>query len=268
MDAAWVSVGRSMVVRQYQSGRAMIASSLVLLSNQMALQRTMDVIANNVANANTTAFKRENVEFSSYLAQPSQGPSTNFVVDRATYRDISVGPIEPTHNALDLAIQGQGYFQVRTKDGTRYTRSGSFQLDNQGQITTHKGDVILSDGGQAIAVPDNATDINIASDGTVTAKLGNQPALSQLGKISVVQFEKEQAMQMEGGNLYSTTQPSIAATNSTIVQGALEKSNVQPVTEMTHMIEVMRLYERSSNIIKQDNSRMLDALNRLSKTSV
>lgn len=248
-------------------GKVMRTAGLVLLSNQMALQRTMDIIANNVANASTTSFKRQNVEFSSYLSQPAGGQSTNFVVDRATYRDVSVGSIEPTNNALDLAIQGQGYFQVRAEDGTHYTRAGSFQLDNQGQIVTHNGHVVLSDGGQAISVPDNATDINIASDGTVTAKLGNQPALSQLGKISVVQFEKEQAMQMDGRGLYSTTQPSTPALNVSIVQGALEKSNVQPVTEMTNLIDVMRRYERSSNIVKQDNTRILDALNRLSKTT-
>src|SRR5580704_17821410 len=105
----------------------MESPSLVLLSNQEALQRAMDIVANNVANSSTTGFKREGIEFGSLLSQPAPGESIDFVVDRATYRDAANGPIQPTNNPLDLAIQGPGYFEVQDKSGaTRYTRAGGF----------------------------------------------------------------------------------------------------------------------------------------------
>src|ERR1700733_13460588 len=104
----------------------MESPSLVLLSNQEALQRAIDIVANNVANSSTTGFKREGIEFDTLLSQPTPDETIDFVVDRATYRDASAGPINPTGNPLDLAIQGAGYFQVQTPQGIRYTRSGSF----------------------------------------------------------------------------------------------------------------------------------------------
>jgi len=246
----------------------MQSPSLVLLSNQQALQRSMDIVANNVANASTTGFKREGIEFDTLVSHAAQGETTDFVVDRATYRDASVGPIQTTGNPLDVAIQGQGYFSVRAADGTtKYTRAGSFQLDPLGQIITQSGLPVLGDGGQPITIPDTATSINIASDGDVTAKTDNGTSLSELGKIAVVKFGNEQALKAEGAGLYSTSQVSAPAEDSSVMEGALEQSNVQPITEMTQMIKIMRTYEQTSNLIGQENTRLTDAIDKLSKTS-
>lgn len=246
----------------------MQSPGLVLLSDQQALSRVMDIVANNVANSSTTGFKREGIEFDTLLEQPAPGQTLNFVVDRATYRDASTGPLETTSNPLDLAIQGSGYFEVQTPSGTRYTRGGSFLIDNQGQIVNHLGQPVLSDGGAPLVIPDTATDINVSSDGFITAKDGNNINLSEIGKIAVVKFDNEQRIEAQGNGLYKTNQTPSPATGSQIVQGAVEQSNVKPVTEMTEMIKIMRLYEQATNLISQENTRLNDALTKLSKTTV
>lgn len=246
----------------------MQTANLVLLSTQDALQKAMDVVANNIANASTTAFKREDIAFATYISRPESGQKLSFVVPRATFRDSSNGPIAPTHNPLDLAIQGQGYFQVRGADGQpRFTRNGSFQLDTQGQIVTHAGQPVLSSAGQPITIPDTATDINISGDGYITAKTDNGTSLAELGKIAVVKFDDDQKLQSEGSGLFTSADPSKPATDSSVVQGSLEQSNVSAVTEMTQMIKIMRSYEQASGLISKEDDRRTEALTKLSKTT-
>jgi len=248
----------------------MQAASLVLLSQQHALQRAMDVVANNIANSNTTGFKRTGVEFDTMTMNPQAGQSLNFVVDRATYRDTAPGPIQPTGNTLDFAIKGAGYFEVMGADNkVRYTRNGAFQLNNQGQLTNLSGLPVLSDGGAPITLPDTTTEINISNDGFVTARIDHGTSLAEVGKIAVVKIDNQQAMQAEGADLYTTNETPTPIDNSSgVVQGALEHSNVQSVTEMTDMIKIYRSYEQATNLISQENSRLNDAITKLSKTTV
>jgi len=254
--------------KDYAKGYTMQSPSLVLLSDQQALTRVMDIVANNVANSSTTAFKREGIEFDTLLEQPAPGQSLSFVVDRATYRDASTGPITDTGNQLDLAIQGPGYFQVQMPDGsTGYTRAGAFQVNSEGQITTLAGLPVLSDGGAPIDIPETTTQINVSGDGFITARTDNNTNLAQIGKIGVVNFDDEQQMQPQGAGIYTTSQAPEPATKSAIVQGALEQSNVSPITEMTNLIQVQRLYEMASNLVSQENTRLNNAINELSKTT-
>lgn len=247
----------------------MYTSNLVLLSNQLALSRSMDVVANNVANANTTGFKREGIEFDTLVNRTAPQRSISFVFDRATYRDASTGPIETTHNPLDLAIQGTGYFQVQTPDGaTRYTRAGSFSLNASGQLTTQTGYPVLGDGGQPVTIPESASQINISGDGFITARVGTEAALAQLGKIGVVTFANEAGLEPIGNGLYAATEIPQPTIGGSIVQGALEQSNVQPVTEITTMIKIMRAYEQAANLISQSNNLQNEAINRLSRTTL
>lgn len=245
----------------------MESPSLVLLSNQEALQRAIDIVANNVANASTTGFKREGIEFDTLLSQPTPDESIDFVVDRATYRDASSGPVEITGNPLDLAIQGAGYFAVQTPQGTRYTRAGTFQLNTDGQIVTLAGDQLLAEGDQPISIPTTASEINISADGFVTARVDHGASLAQLGHITLKKFANEQTLQPTGNGLYATNQEGEPADSSSIVQGALEQSNVQAVTEITQMIQIMRNYEQTVNLIGQENQRIDNALATLSKTT-
>ncbi|HUY68133.1 MAG TPA: flagellar basal-body rod protein FlgF [Alphaproteobacteria bacterium] len=241
--------------------------SLVLMSNQEALQRAMDIVANNVANASTTGFKREAIQFDTLLTQPAPGQYTAFVADGATYRDTSNGPVQMTGNPLDLALQGDGYFAVQTADGVRYTRNGSFQLNSQGQIVTLSGDPVLGQGNQPITVPDTTFQINIASDGDITARVDNGASLLELGKLTVDKFANEQGLQATGGGLYTTDQVPQSVQDPGIVEGALEQSNVQPVTEITDMIKIMRAYEQAVNMIGDQNQRLDQAIDKLSKTT-
>jgi flagellar basal-body rod protein FlgF len=150
---------------------------------------------------------------------------------------------------------------------TGYTRNGSFQVDSEGHITTHSGLPLLSDGGAPIDIPQTTTQINVSSDGFISARIDNNTNLAQLGKIGVVQFDNEQQMQPKGAGIYTTTQLAQPATKSSVVQGAIEQSNVRPVIEMTNLIQVQRLYEEASNLISQENTRLNNAINILSKTT-
>lgn len=247
----------------------MQAAALVLLTQQQALQRAMDVVANNIANSNTTSFKRIGIDFGSLVKQTAPGDNLDMVVDRGTHRDASGGPIQSTGNPLDLAIQGPGYFEIRGTDGAiHYTRNGTWQVNNQGQISTLEGQPVLNDAGEPISVPETATEINISSGGFITARVDDGVNLLELGKVALVKFDDEQKMQSEGGGLYMTNQTPSPAANSNILQGAIEQSNVQPVQEMTQMIEISRSYERVSNLISQETSRQSDAITKLAKTTV
>jgi flagellar basal-body rod protein FlgF len=245
----------------------MYSTDLVLLSDQMALQRSVDVIANNVANSSTTGFKREGVQFETYMGKMGGKQRTAFVYDRATYRDMTPGTISTTGNPLDFAIQGNGYFQIQTPTGTQYTRNGAFHTDNQGQIVNSANMPVLSDGGQPILVPEDATDFVIGGDGFITAHVGTATARSQLGKIGVVNFDKPEALIPTTGSLFSTTQqPTPATSNNVLVQGAVEESNVKPVLEMTDLVRIQRAYEQATNLIGADNTRLADAIDKLSAT--
>jgi len=248
-------------------GQTMLAPSLVLLSDQVALQRSLDVIANNVANSNTTGFKREGIEFDTMLSGLQKGKSINFVFDRATYRDTTPGAISATGNPLDLAIQGAGYFEIQTPQGVQYTRNGAFRTDNQGQIVTSTGMPVLSDGGQAITLPDEATDITISGDGFITAQVGTGSSRAQLGKLGIVKFDNDQQVIPAGYGMFTTTQTPTPVTGNAIVQGSIEESNVKPISEMTSMITIQRAYEQATNLISQENSRLSDAIQKLSEAA-
>lgn len=250
----------------------MMSPGLVLLSDQMALERSLDVVANNIANSNTTGFKREAMQFDTVLSNLGGGTSStqpiSFVYDRATYRDMKPGAISNTGNPLDLAIQGNGYFQVQTPQGKQYTRDGAFQIDSQGQIVTAADQPVLSDSGQPIIIPDQSTDLTISGDGTVSVQNGTVTSRTILGKVGVVEFANNQALSPTGAGLYDTTQvPTPAAANNVIVEGALEQSNVQPVVEITDLIKIQRAYEQATNMISNENTRLDNAIDKLSQTS-
>ena len=237
-------------------------SLLVSLSQQLAAYRSMDVIANNLANVSTPGFKREAAKFEEFITHvaPSEGQTgqqaISFVKDAGVMRDISGGNIESTGGTFDVAIDGQGYFAVQAAGGQRYTRNGHFGLDGAGQIVTSDGNPVLGDGGPITITPDDG-DIHIAADGTVSGKTG------QIGKLRLVDFADDRALVKEGSSLYSTTQAANPAANARLRQGMLESSNVQPVIEISHMIEVMRSYEATATLSKSQEDLMRQAIDKL-----
>jgi flagellar basal-body rod protein FlgF len=237
-------------------------SLLVSLSQQLAAYRAMDVIANNIANASTPGYKREAAKFEEYVAKmrPAEGQkgaqSLSFVKDAGILRDVSQGTIEKTGAPFDVAISGKGYFTVQTPGGMRYTRDGHFTLDASGQIVNSDGHPVQGDGGAITVTPDDGA-IEIAADGTVSGKTG------QLAKMKLVDFADERAMVKEGANLYSTTQTATTPDNTVLRQGMLEGSNVQPVIEISHMIEVMRAYDATATLSKSQQDMMSQAVEKL-----
>lgn len=246
----------------------MESPSLILLSQQDVLTRAMDVVANNVANINTTGYKRQDIQFSTLINMPTRGEKLDFVIDRATYRDMAPGSITTTGNPLDIAIQGEGYLPIQTKAGTRYTRAGSFQLNANGEIATADGNKLLGDGGQAIVASSEIESVQISSDGVVTGKTTSADgSIVQIGKIKLASFAREQELQSTGNGLYSTTQTPQTVANQVLIQGALERSNVDSVSEMTRMITVLRAYQQTAKMIDAETQRLTSALAKLSRAT-
>jgi flagellar basal-body rod protein FlgF len=228
----------------------------VVLSRQGVLTRQMDVIATNLANANTSGFKAESMIFSEFLEPTSKsGPPLSMVYDVTFLRDMSEGTMKGTNNPLDLAISGEGYFAVDAPQGERYTRLGAFQLDNQGQIVTLAGSPVLSAGGGPITIPPGTSTITITRDGTVSADA------VEIGNLRVVTFAEPQALSKDGNGLYDpkgqAPQPTAEAV---ILQGMIEGSNVKGVVEMTRMIKVVRSYQAAGKMAENEHKRILDAI--------
>ncbi len=240
-------------------------SLLVSLSQQLAAYRAMDVIANNLANASTPGFKREAAKFEEFIShmRPAEGQTgtqtVSFVKEAGILRDTSQGSIERTGAMYDMALSGKGFFVVQTPQGVRYTRDGHFNLDANGQIVTTDGHALQGDGGAITITPDDG-DIAIAPDGTLSGKTG------QLAKVRIVDFaDAATGMTKEGGNLYSTDQTPIVPTGTTLKQRMLESSNVQPVIEISRMIEVMRSYEATATLSKSHEDLKRQAIEKLGR---
>jgi flagellar basal-body rod protein FlgG len=234
-----------------------------------AQQTNMSVISNNLSNVNTTGFKRDRAVFNDLIyqnirqvgAQSSENtelPSGLMVGTGvrvvATQKEHSQGNIVQTGNSLDLAIQGKGYFQVLHPDGNIvYTRDGTFSLSADGNIVTPNGYELQP----AMTVPTNATSLTIGSDGVVSALVSGNSTPTQIGQIELAYFVNPQGLESVGDNLYRETNASggvntaIPGTDSTgtLIQSALESSNVNVVEELVNMIETQRAYEMNSKAI-------------------
>lgn len=245
----------------------MQGAGLILTSYQDSLARAMDITANNVANVNTSGYKRENIAFETYLSRPAPAQTFHFAVENGTYRDAAQGPVITTGNPLDVAVQGEGYIAIQTTAGIRYTRAGAFQLSEEGDLITANGDKVLGDGDQAITLPADAREIVIGADGIITVQSGSSTTATQVGKLSVVKFQNEQALIPTGSNLYATNEVPEPSVNSRLIQGAVEQSNVQSVTEMTRMIEVSRTYQQVARLLELENERQTKAIQRLGRAS-
>ncbi|PCI87779.1 MAG: flagellar basal-body rod protein FlgF [Hyphomicrobiales bacterium] len=239
------------------------------LSQQVALKRQMDIVANNLANMNTAGFKLENLILQEYImpgaSMPGHSAGSNYlsyVSDTGLKRDFTTGEMQNTGNPLDVAINGEGWFTLQTPDGNRYSRDGHFSLNQNGQLVNLSGFPVLVDG-EPIQFEENETNIHIAKDGTISSSEGVRGAF----EISV--FENEQLLQKEGGNLFSSpVAPQQAPPeNITVAQGTIEKSNVDPVVQLTRMIEVQRAYERSANMIKKMSELKTNSINKLAQVS-
>lgn len=240
----------------------METSAYIALSRQAALRRQLDVVANNMANMNTTAYKGEQMMFVQHLVKSKGGESfaptkLAFSRDIAQFRDTAEGPMRATNNPLDVAIKENGYFSIETPEGERYTRNGRFELDNEGQLVTQHGYPVLSEAGTAFVLAPDDKDISIARDGTLSTNNG------ELGRVKIVSFEDRQKLQKEEGGLLSTEQTPKDVDDPVVIQGALEGSNVNPIIELTKMIKVQRAYDGVKAFIDREDQRQRKMIERL-----
>lgn len=238
-------------------------------SGMKAQQIRVEVIANNLSNVNTTAFKRSRAHFEELLYQTLQGPARVEGAEARTVHEVQVGrgtrlatiqrvdgqgSLESTGRTLDLAIEGEGFFQVQLPDGSlAYTRDGSFDLSDRGMLVTHGGYGLLP----GIAVPPDATSLAISRTGVVTAVLPEAPEGVEVGRLELARFPNPAGLRALGENLYQETsssgRPTVGfpqdAGFGRILQGVLEGSNVEVVQEMVEMISALRAYELSAKAV-------------------
>lgn len=235
---------------------------LIALSGADVLRRRMDVVANNIANSTTAGFRREDTLLQTARVEPKRNQPLDFVMDRATYRDLSQGAIQQTGNELDVALTGPGFLSVRNTDGsTVYTRAGSMKLNPEGNLVDASGNTILSDGNDVINIPDTVASISIAGDGTISGEQG------VLGKLAISEISNAQELSPIGNNYFKLGNKATAtpAVETALTQGAIEGSNVKPVVEMTQMMEISRRYQAVANIMEQEHDRIRSAIRTLGK---
>ena len=255
----------------------------IAATGMLAQQLNVEVISNNIANMNTTAYKRQRAEFQDLLYQDerrvgSSSSDTGTIVPSgiqlglgvrtaAVYRMPGQGQIITTENSLDLAIQGKGYFQVTLPSGeTAYTRAGSLQLSPEGQIVTANGYTVLP----GITIPNDAIDVTVNSSGQVEVTLAGQVQPQTVGQLELATFPNEVGLQALGDNLYAETPASGNPTTGvpgstgfgTVLQGFLETSNVDVVQEITNLIRAQRAYEMNSKVI-ETSDQMLQTMTQL-----
>jgi flagellar basal-body rod protein FlgG len=262
----------------------MIRALYTAASGMQAQQTNIDNVAHNLSNVNTAGFKKSRVEFEDlvYQQQKVAGTATSTTDEApiglelglgtkpiATARDFRTGNLRATGAPLDLAIEGQGFFQITLPDGqTAYTRAGALHLNAEGGIVTADGYAVEP----AITIPPNATSITVSKDGIVSVAVSGESAPQQVGTLELATFQNAAGLQAMGGNLFlvttasgepTTAQPGQEGTGS-IVQGFLEESNVSVVEEMVNMILGQRAYEANSRVVKTADE-MLAEINNLAR---
>lgn len=249
----------------------------IAATGMLAQQRNVEVVSNNLANMNTTAYSRRRTEFHDLLYQNlrrvgSASSDAGTIVPSgvqiglgtklaAVYRIHEQGNLTPTDNTFDVAIQGEGFFPINLPTGeTAYTRDGTFQLNADGEMVTHDGYTV----GPNISIPSDAIDVTINSSGEVLVKIQGQVNLQNVGQIQLATFPNPAGLEAEGNNLFTETPASGAATTGnpaqsgfgSLLQGFLETSNVNAVEEISNLISAQRAYEMNSKVIQTSDDMM------------
>lgn len=259
----------------------MIRALWTAASGMQAQQKNIDVVAHNLANVNTTGFKKSRADFEDLVYQNMRSSGSPSSTSTQVPNGIQIGlgtrlasvtklftagDLTQTGNELDIAIEGDGFFQIQMLDGTTaYTRAGAFKKDSDGRLVTPDGDPLIPE----IVIPSNATKVNIGSDGTVSVNQSGQTSTTTVGNILLATFSNPSGLSSLGKNLYQQTESSGDPTTGTpgqngigtIAQGLLEMSNVSVAEEMVNMIVGQRAYEVNSKAIKTADEMLQTATN-------
>lgn len=241
-------------------------TTYIALSRMDTEMRAMDVLASNLANANTAGYKANHVLFSDYLVNQKGektapgGAKEAYTQDRSTYRDYGQGTLQQTGNPLDIAINGEGYFSVMTQQGVRLTRNGRFQRLSDGTVADAAGNTLLDRTGDPVQLRPEDRQINLASDGTLTTEHG---VAAQIGLVTV---DNPYTLTSEGGQLFRPTTQTRQLENVEVRQGMLEGSNVNSMTEMTQLVQLQRDFQITANLVESEATRRQNAIDKIIQT--
>jgi flagellar basal-body rod protein FlgG len=262
----------------------MIRALYTAASGMSAQQANIDTVAHNLANVNTTGFKKSRMEFEDLVYQQTKVPGTPTSTSTeapvgletglgtrpvSTARDFSSGNLRSTSGPLDMAIEGRGFFQIALPDGTTaYTRAGAFHRDAEGRMVTAEGHALQPE----MTIPENAVSVSISREGVVSAAIAGQTAPQQIGTLELAGFQNSAGLRALGGNLFAATtasgEPTTGAPGNdgigTVAQGFIEESNVSVVEEMINMILGQRAYEANSRVVKAADE-MLGQVNNMAR---
>jgi flagellar basal-body rod protein FlgF len=236
----------------------MDAAGYTTLTRQSGLMREMAVVANNIANISTTGFRREGVVFSEFVKGMDADPSLSMAHASGRHADLAQAALSQTGGTFDFAIQGDGFFLIETAQGERLTRAGAFTPSAEGELVTPDGNRLLDAGGAPIFIPPDAKGVALATDGTLSA--GGQP----LAQVGLWQPTDPLTLRHQGGTLFAADalEP---MENAHIVQGMLEASNVEPVSEIARMITVQRAYELGQKFLDAEDQRVRGVIQALGR---
>lgn len=242
-------------------------ASYVALSRQMTLRRELDIAANNLANVDTAGFKVEQLLVSTEVGERARNHGidggTRFVLDNGVGRDFGQGAVSQTGNTFDFAIEGRGFFAVGGPEGERYTRDGRFSVDATGRLITQGGLPVLGEGGSEIIMDPAKGPPSVSVDGVISQ------GPERVGRLQAVEFSALSVLSKDGDGFYVNTSNETPApsTAGRIRQGMVEGSNVQPIIEITNLIEITRSYERMAKMIDQANDLTKRSVERLGRVS-
>ena len=232
-------------------------SSYVTVSRQSGLMNEMQIIANNIANSATTGYRQEGLIFSEFIDSAKGRSSLSLSRSQIHNTSMAQGTLTQTNGSFDFAIEGEGFFLVETPAGERMTRAGGFAPSPEGDLVTMDGYRILDPGGSPVFVPGSTDKVSVASDGTISAN--GQP----LGQIGLFLPSDPNGMVREDGVMFRADAGTEPAENAQILQGFLEGSNVNPISQLARMIEVQRSYEMGQSFLEAEDERIRNAVKSL-----
>ncbi len=230
------------------------------LTRQAGLLREMQAVANNIANAVTTGYRQEGLVFSEHVTRVKDGPSVSMATANVRATSFAQGTLTQTGGALDLAIEGEGFFLIETPNGERLTRAGNFTLSAEGDLVTLDGHRVLDAGGAPVFVPPDTGAPGISSDGTISA---NGQLIGQIGLVRPID---PLDMIREGGVMFRTEGETEPVLEGRMLQGFVENANVDPISQVARMVEVQRSYELGQSFLDAENERIRDALKALTRS--
>lgn len=235
-------------------------AAYITLSRMSGLKREMDVLAHNLANVNTTGFRKEGVVFSEFIVNAQRiEPSLSMALGNTRHTTQLQGALVQTNGSFDLAIEGEGFFLLDTPQGERLTRAGMFTPNEAGELVNMDGYRLLDEGGAPIFVPPDARSVAVARDGSLSAD--GQP----FAQIGLVRPADPVTVSRAAGTLFKTDGPLEPVEGAAILQGFLEDSNVNPLPELARMIEVQRAYESAQRFLEREDDRISNVIQTLGR---